>query len=125
MVNDTSILDSTKKILGFDSDYTVFDLDIITHINSVFFTLQQLGVGPTEGFIIEDNAAVWSDFIGEDQIYAVKTYMYVKVRLVFDPPTTSFAIDSLNKTAQELEWRLNVQMEGVRHPWVDTVPTTS
>lgn len=112
----TSILGSTKKLLGLDMDYDVFDLDVITHINSVFTTLQQLGVGPTNGYFIEDATANWEDYIGTDQINSVRSYMYLRVRLLFDPPATSFAIDSLKAQAQELEWRLNVQQESVRHP---------
>jgi hypothetical protein len=111
-----SILDSIKKNLGLDTDYTIFDPDITMHINSVFFSLQQLGVGPADGFAIEDNTANWDLYIGTDQINAVKSYVYIKVRLMFDPPATSFAIDSLAKQAEELEWRLNVQQEMVRHP---------
>lgn len=114
---DDSVLDTTKKILQVDVDYTVFDLDIITHINSVFFTLQQLGVGPSSGFMIEDSSALWANYtLGDNALNAVKTYMYMRVRLLFDPPTTSFAIEALNKQIQELEWRLNVHREGVEHP---------
>lgn len=122
-----SILDTTKKLLGFESDYTAFDLDIITHINSVFFTLQDLGVGPEEGFTILDKTANWTDFIGTDQINAVKSYMFMRVRLMFDPPTTSFHLESLKKQAEEMEWRLNVRMEGVRYPLltIEETPTTS
>ena len=111
-----SILDTTKKLLGLDPSYDVFDVDIITHINTVFFTLQQLGVGPVGGFSIVDNTATWDDYIGTDQINGVKSYTFIRVRLLFDPPATSFAIDSLKKQAEELEWRLNVQQEMVRHP---------
>lgn len=82
-----SILDSTKKLLGLGSDYTAFDLDIITHINSVFNTLQQLGVGPAEGFMIEDNTSVWGDFLGSNTLLnCVRSYMVMRVRLMFDPP---------------------------------------
>ncbi len=112
----TSILDSIKKNLGLDTDYTIFDPDITMHINTIFFSLQQLGVGPSAGFAIEDNTATWNQYIGTDHINAVKSYVYIKVRLLFDPPATSFAIDSLAKQAEELEWRLNVQQEMVRHP---------
>lgn len=118
-----SILDSTKKLLGFESDYTAFDLDIITHINTVFFTLQDLGVGPTNGFMITDRESTWDEFIGLDEINGVRSYMFIRVRLLFDPPTTSFHLESLNKQAQELEWRLNVKMEGVNNSW--PMPTTS
>ena len=111
-----SILDSTKKILGIEADYPAFDLDIITHINSVFFTLQQLGVGPEGGFAIEDNTKTWTQYLGVGALNfsAVKSYVYLRVRLMFDPPATSFAIDSLKKQAEEFEWRLNVQREGAR-----------
>lgn len=113
----TSILNSTKKMLGLDANYTAFDQDIIMHINSVFATLHQLGVGPDQSFAITDSTATWEQFIGSEQnINSVKSYMYIKVRLLFDPPATSFAIDSLQKQANEYEWRLNTHMEGVRHP---------
>lgn len=109
-----SILDSTKKILGLDPEYDVFDVDIITHINSAFFTLNQLGVGPAEGFMILDNAAPWTWFSeGRTNLNAVKTYVYLRVRLLFDPPQTSFATSAMEKQIQELEWRLNVNREGV------------
>lgn len=114
-LND-SILDITKQLLGIESTDTAFDLDIITHINSVFFTLSQLSVGPSGGFSIFDSNAKWTDFIGADQINAVKSYMVLKVRLLFDPPATSFALDAMKKQAEEFEWRLNIHMEGVRHP---------
>lgn len=111
MSNADSILDTTKKLLGFESDYTAFDLDIITHINAVFFTLTQLGVGPSTGFLITDKAANWTDFTGTENINAVKSYMFMRVRMMFDPPTTSFHLDSLKKMAEEIEWRLLVQTD--------------
>lgn len=121
---DDSILDGTKKALGLDPEDTSFDADLIMHINTVFFTLQQLGVGPSTGGFVDDNTALWSEFEGPDNIRAVRSYVYIRVRLLFDPPGTSFAIESLKKQAEELEWRLNVQMEGVRHPYVDPVVVT-
>lgn len=111
MSNTDSILDTTKKLLGFESDYTAFDLDIITHINAVFFTLTQLGVGPSTGFLITGKEANWTDYIGAENINAVKSYMFMRVRMMFDPPTTSFHLDSLKKMAEEIEWRLLVQVE--------------
>lgn len=109
---ETSILISTKKILGIAEDYTVFDLDIITHINSAFSTLTQLGVGPIDGFMIEDETAVWTDFIADDiQYNAVKTYVFLRVRLLFDPPATSYLIAAFNDQIKELEWRLNTHRE--------------
>lgn len=121
-LND-SILDVTKKLVGIEPEDTSFDLDIITHINSVFFTLQQLGVGPYTGFSIVDNTTSWSDFIGADQINAVKSYMGLRVRLLFDPPATSFAIEAMTRQAEQMEWRLNVHQEGV-YSWL-TAPVTS
>lgn len=112
MSTQTSILKSIKKLLGVPEEYDVFDTDITIHINSAFSTLNQLGVGPSEGFSIEDDTETWGMFLGDNtQINSVKTYVYIKVRLLFDPPTTSFAIDALKKQAEELEWRLNVQSD--------------
>lgn len=112
-----SILDSTKKSLGVPTDYDVFDPDIIMHINTVMSTLYQLGVGPTTPFTIDDNSETWEQFLAEDTsvLAMVRSYVYIRVKLLFDPPTTSFAIDALKKTAEEYEWRLNVQAEGVNH----------
>lgn len=110
----TSILNTIKKMVGVDSAYTVFDTDIIVHINATFSTLHQLGVGPANPFHISDATAVWTDFTGTNlAIESVKSYIYAKVKLAFDPPTTSFAIDALNKMCSEFEWRLNVQSEEV------------
>lgn len=109
---EQSILTSTKKILGITADYTVFDLDIITHINAAFSILLQLGVGPEDGFMIEDLTTEWEEFdIPSYQLNLVKTYIFLKVRLLFDPPTTSFLIEAMNKQIMEYEWRLNVFRE--------------
>lgn len=111
MIN--SILNSTKKLLGLDPDYDVFDLDVMMHINSVFSTLTQLGVGPTEGFMIEDDSATWDAFLDADpQLNQVKTYVYLRVRMLFDPPANAFLQTAMEKQKEELEWRLNVQAEG-------------
>ena len=112
-----SILNTIKKALGLDPSYDVFDTDIVMHINSTFATLNQLGVGPEEGFSIEDDSATWQDFLGlveTNKLLSVKSYMYLKVRLLFDPPTTSFAIEAMKKNAEEYEWRLNVQTDKPR-----------
>lgn len=107
-----SILTSIKKLLGIDEEYTQFDSDIIMHINSVFLNLTQLGVGPSEGFLIEDDTATWDDFIGDsNQLQAVKSYVYIKVKLLFDPPLSSSVTESMNRMISELEWRLNVAVE--------------
>ena len=109
---ETSILTSIKKMVGVAEDYTEFDEDIITHINSVFLNLTQLGVGPEEGFMIEDDTAVWEDFIDDSiQLQAVKTYMYLKVKLLFDPPLSSSVTESFTRMIAELEWRLNVAVD--------------
>jgi hypothetical protein len=119
---DASILTSTKKILGIAEDYTVFDEDIITHINTVFTTLTQLGVGPLEGFMIEDASATWDDYmpIVDMQFNSVRSYIYLRVRLLFDPPTTSYLIGAFDQQIKELEWRLNVHRE--ENDWVDPNP---
>ena len=107
-----SILTSIKKLLGIAEDYEHFDQDIIMHINSVFMILTQLGVGPDEGFSIEDDTAVWTDFIQDiKKLESVKTYIYLKVKLAFDPPLSSAVIESMNRLINELEWRLNVAAE--------------
>ena len=109
---ETSILTSIKKLLGVAEDYTEFDEDIITHINSVFLNLTQLGVGPEEGFMIENDTAVWEDFINDSiQLQAVKTYVYLKVKLLFDPPLSSSVTESINRMIAELEWRLNAAVD--------------
>lgn len=108
-----SILTSIKKLLGIAEEYEHFDQDLIMHINSVFMILTQLGVGPSKGFMITDSAACWDDFIpiGSMKIESVKTYMYMKVKLMFDPPLSSAVMESMNRMINELEWRLNVAVE--------------
>lgn len=104
-----SILTSIKKLLGIDEEYEHFDPDIIMHINSVFMILNQLGVGPSESFSIQDSKSVWSDFMPSgSNIESVKSYMHLKVKLMFDPPSSSAVMDAINRTIAELEWRLNV-----------------
>ena len=107
-----SILTSIKKLLGITEEYQHFDADLIIHINSVFSILTQLGVGPSEGFFIEDDSATWYDFIPEGQNYeSVKTYVHLKVRMLFDPPASSVVMDSMNRIASEFEWRLQTEAE--------------
>lgn len=105
-----SILTSIKKLLGIAEEYTQFDPDIIMHINSVFTTLAQLGVGPSKGFYIEDDTAEWVDFIPDlSNLHAIKTYIYMKVRLVFDPASLGSAtLAAYEKEIKEYEWRFNV-----------------
>jgi hypothetical protein len=119
---EDSILTGTKKILGIAADYTAFDHDVITHINSVFLTLNQLGIGPPEGFMILDETATWSEFLGTDPRYnAVKTYVYLKVRITFDPPTTAHLIAALQEQIREMEWRLSVTREMDEYPLLEPV----
>lgn len=108
-----SILTSIKKLLGISEDYEYFDSDLIMHINSVFSILTQLGIGPSKGFGIQDSDAIWSDFISADSsnLEAVKSYMYLKVKMLFDPPLGSAVSESMTKLISEFEWRLNVAAE--------------
>jgi len=108
-----SILTSIKKLLGIEEDYNQFDTDIIININSTLMALTQLGVGPVEGFSITDKTATWTEFLdGRKDLEGVKTYVYLKVRLLFDPPQTGFLVDAIKNQIAELEWRLNIQAEG-------------
>ena len=106
-----SILTSIKELLGITKDYKQFDTQIIMHINSVFMILKQLGVGPSEGFSIEDDSAEWTDFIPDpNRLQAVKSYVYLKVRMIFDNVSlTSAVIAANNELIKELEWRLLVE----------------
>lgn len=108
-----SILYSIKKMLGIDKDYTAFDTDVIIHINTALFNLHQLGVGKTENaFSIQDKNSKWSDFLEDDKNFeAVKSYIYLKVRLLFDPPASSSVIDAIKRSIDELEWRLQVEAD--------------
>lgn len=107
-----SILTTIKKLLGIEADYTQFDSDIIVHINTVLMTLYQIGVGPTKPASITNEMDTWEKIFGEEKnLEAIKTYIYLKVKMIFDPPTSSFVLDAMNKQANELEWRLNVQTE--------------
>lgn len=109
-----SILVTVKKMLGLEDDYTPFDMDIILHINSALMSLTQLGVGPKEGFTIVDAEKKWSDFVtNEVKLGAVKTYVYLKVKMIFDPPSNSYVMDAMKQQAEEIGWRLNVQAESV------------
>lgn len=107
-----SIFESIKKLLGPDSDYEVFDQDILIFINGALATLTQIGIGPPEGFKITGPDETWSDLLGDKQdLESVKTYIYMKVRLVFDPPSNSSVLSAYKEACQEFEWRLNVAVE--------------
>lgn len=107
-----SILTSVKALLGITEEYEHFDPPIIMHINSVLMVLTQLGIGPAEGFSIEDETSTWVDFVQDTtKIEAIKTYVGMRVRLLFDPPSGSAHIEAINRTISELEWRLNIAAE--------------
>lgn len=107
-----SILTSIKKLLGITEDETHFDQDIIMHINSVFSILTQMGVGPVDGFAIRDSNSVWNDFIKDDtHLELIKSYVHMKVRLMFDPPASSTILQSINSLIGELEWRISVTVD--------------
>ena len=109
---EESILTSIKKLLGITEEYEHFDQDIIMHINSVFMILTQMGVGPEEGFTISDSTTTWNEFTNDDKkIEAVKSYVYLKVRLLFDPPASSSVMEAMNRSISEFEWRLNIAVD--------------
>lgn len=107
---EESILNSVKKLLGIVPEYEAFDTDLITHINSVFMILQQMGVGPEEGFTISDSSATWDDFTTDTKLVGVRTYVPLKVRLIFDPPTGSTK-EAVENVVAEMEWRLYSEVE--------------
>lgn len=118
-----SILTSTKRALDISETVTVFDSNITMYINSAFSTLNQLGIGPSAGYMITGDTETWDAFIGDDpKLNSVKTYVYISVRLLFDPPQTSYLIEALNKMLEELTWRLNVKREG--EAWLDPNPVS-
>lgn len=107
-----SILTSVKQLLGIEESTTDFDTEIILNINSVLMILNQLAVGPIAGFKIADKTATWLQFIGASTtLESVKTYVYLKVRLLFDPPQTGYLVESIKALCTELEWRICAQAE--------------
>lgn len=109
---EQSILTTIKKMLGITKEYTHFDQDIIMHINSVFMILNQMGVGPAKAYSISGETESWDEFMADDDmLHAVKSYIYLKVKILFDPPSSSSIMDSINRGINELEWRLNVSAE--------------
>lgn len=125
---EASILNTIKKNLGLAPDYTAFDLDIVIYINTVFGVLHQIGVGPEEGFAIEDDTSTWDQFIPDDstnpnalsRLNMVKTYISLRTRQIFDPPATSYMISAMEDQIEQLEWRLSVNRETTE--WVDPNP---
>lgn len=106
-----SILISTKKLLGITEEYKHFDADIITHINTAFFVLNQLGVGPEKPYKISSDEEVWSDFITDGDVEMVKTYVFEYVKRAFDPPSNSSHLNALKEDMKEMEWRMNVAVD--------------
>ena len=107
-----SILDSIKKLLGIQKEYTHFDSDLIMHINTALSVLTQLGIGPTKGFSISDNTSKWKDFIGDDpRLESVRSFIHLKVKLLFDQPLGTACIEAINRQISELEWRINVTVD--------------
>ena len=116
-----SILDSVKEALDLPSDYDVFDNTIMVHINSVFSDLEQLGVGPAAGFQITNETQTWDAFLGDDpRLNNIRTYVQLRVRLLFDPPTSSFAITAMERQIDRFEFRISVTREGDQ--WIDPNP---
>ena len=107
--NNDSILTSIKKLMGLTEEYDAFDQDILILINSIFFELEQIGVKAKEGFVLSDKTSVWSDYSDDDRLLNVlKPYIYMKTKLTFDPPTSSGALDSMNRIIDRFEWRINL-----------------
>lgn len=110
---EENILNSIKKLLGIPEDYTAFDQDIMIHINSVFMILSELGVGPFNGYSLKDGTEKWGDFISDDEnLEGIKTYVYMKVKTIFDPPLNSAVLASMKELINEFEWRINNEAEG-------------
>lgn len=105
-----AILDDIKKQIGIVPDYDVFDDQLLMDINAAFATLHQLGVGPEEGFLVEADTD-WDEYISTERLSFIKSYVSMKVRVMFDPPTSSFALDALNKQIAEYEWRITSEVE--------------
>ena len=107
-----SVLTSIKKLLGITEEYDQFDQDFIIHINAVLMVLTQIGVGPSNGMIINDSSTTWNDILSDtSNIEAVKTYVYLKVKMIFDPPSSSSVADAMNRSINEYEWRLNINAD--------------
>lgn len=109
-----SILTSIKQMIGIEEAVTAFDAEIIMYINTVFFTLNQLGVGPSDCYMISSKDQIWNDFLeGRTDLEAVKTYMSIKIRIMFDPPSSSFILESLERLAIQHEWRILTQVDPI------------
>lgn len=114
-MNDNSILESIEALLETPEGDSNYDSVIKTHINSVFMILRQIGIGPKNGFIIKSKEETWSDFLDEDleMLEAVRTYVYLKVKLIFDPPSSTIVLESINGMIKELETRFNYESDSI------------
>ena len=113
--NNDSILTTVKKLIGLDEEYDAFDQDILIYINSILFELEQIGLKSKEGFVLSDKTAVWLDYTDNERILNVlKPYVYLKTKLLFDPPTSSIAMNALEMQISEYEWRINSEAECYR-----------
>lgn len=107
-----SILGTIRKMLGIPDDYTVFDRDLIVFINAALTSLHQLGVGPEDGYTISGNSETWNDLLSDSKLYEnVKTYVFLKTRYIFDPPSSSFVLEAFKNQIAEIEWRITVQVD--------------
>lgn len=107
-----SILETIKKLIGIDKDYGVFDIDLIVSINSSFMILNQLGIGPDKPFSITDASATWKDFFGDEEVFALaKSYIYLRTKLLFDPPSSGVLHQAVERQISEFEWRMHVQAD--------------
>lgn len=127
MTNETtnSILLSTKQVLGISEEYTAFDIDILMHINSALTKLGDVGIGPPQGYTILGAEEFWSDFVGPTarSYNDVRTFVYLSVRLVFDPPASGYGIAAMERQLDEITWRINARREEENHPWItQTLP---
>ena len=117
-----SILDSTKKVLGIDAAYTAFDQDVTMLINTALSHLHQLGVGPTAGFAITNKDQTWVQFLGEDPtLNNAQAFVFLTVRLAFDPPQSGYLTTAYQKQLEELAWRLNMRVEEQKYPWTEPI----
>ena len=121
-----SILTDTKKALGLAEDYTAFDPEIIMHINSVISDLTQLGIGPQTGYMIVNSADTWDELIGdESRLNSVQAFIYLKVKLLFDPPSVGYIITAMEKMIEEATWRITVAQDEIVHPPPVEVPVVN
>lgn len=109
-----SILQSIKKLLGIQPEYDVFDQDILIHINTAFAILNQLNIGPPDGFYVADKDVTWATYITSCNLTMIRTFVYLKVKLIFDPPSSTAVIESINRTLGEIEFRLYVEGDPIR-----------